>query len=110
MNPFGVGVHKLSRLCENSDAALTKPVFTEVSPVLSDQTPANRENSLCASLFSSRNASFHTVCKKNEPRGIAKKIGENRAFRPSKKNNAPTCGATSWLVYAKQRDLVRRTR
>ena len=53
-----VTVHKSSRLCENSDAALTKPVFTEVSPVLSDQTPANRENSLCASLFSSETRVF----------------------------------------------------
>jgi hypothetical protein len=38
--------HKSSRLCENSDATLTNPVFVEFSPVLSDQKPANHKNSL----------------------------------------------------------------
>jgi hypothetical protein len=36
-----------------------------------------------------RNASFHTVCKKIAPRGIADKIRRERGFRPSKKNSAP---------------------
>ena len=35
-----------AHLCENSDATLTNSVFAEFSPVLSDQTPVNRENSL----------------------------------------------------------------
>jgi hypothetical protein len=39
-------VHKSSRLCENSDAKLANPVFVEFSPVLSDQRPITRKNSL----------------------------------------------------------------
>jgi hypothetical protein len=37
---------KACRLCENPDATLTNRVFAEFSPILSDQKPANRKNSL----------------------------------------------------------------
>jgi hypothetical protein len=39
-------VQKSSRLCENVDAKSVDPIFAEIWPVLSDQNPANRENSL----------------------------------------------------------------
>jgi hypothetical protein len=39
-------VQNLSRLCENSDAKPSNPIFAQFWPVLSDQKPANRENSL----------------------------------------------------------------
>ena len=34
------------RLCENTGAKLANPIFAEFWPVLSDQKPANRKNSL----------------------------------------------------------------
>jgi hypothetical protein len=38
--------------------------------------------------------------KKSAPRGIAEKIGRNRIFRLLKQNDAPTCGAPSFHVFA----------
>jgi len=39
-------VRKCCRLCENSDAKPSNPIFAQFWPVLSDQKPADRENSL----------------------------------------------------------------
>jgi hypothetical protein len=39
-------IHFSCRLCENSDAKLSDPIFAQFWPVLSDQKPANRENPL----------------------------------------------------------------
>jgi len=39
-------VHISSRLCENSDAKPSNPIFAQFWPVLSDQKPADREYSL----------------------------------------------------------------
>ena len=38
--------HISCRLCENSDAKLANRIFAEIWPVLSDQKPVNRRNSL----------------------------------------------------------------
>jgi hypothetical protein len=35
-----------AHLCENSETELVNPIFAEIWPVLSDQKPANRKNSL----------------------------------------------------------------
>jgi len=34
------------RLCENSETELVNPIFAEIWPVLGDQKPTNRKNSL----------------------------------------------------------------